>query len=112
LQKQQHFFQQFENNFQLMDAFESFFVNDSEIEASDIDSLELFLSGETISIRPSQRLLSGLLGNDNLERLLLDCSKFDIQMTLSELKKERLIEMESVDVSVVSIEALDSSLLN
>jgi hypothetical protein len=89
-----------------------FFINDSEIEASDIDSLQLVLSGESISIGKSQRLLSGLLGNVTVERLLLDCSKVNNRMNLSELMKEKRLDFESVDVSIVSVEALDSLLLN
>jgi hypothetical protein len=52
------------------------------------------------------------LGNDNLERLFLGCWKADNQMNLSELMKERRIDLESVNVSTVSVEALDNLLLN
>jgi hypothetical protein len=84
-----------------MDVHESFFSK----TAADIHSLPLLLSGESISIPQSQRLLSGLLGNVNLERLFLDCSKVDIRMNLSEL----VIELES---GILSIEALDGLLLS
>jgi hypothetical protein len=86
-----------------------FFVENSRIETADIHSLQLVLSGETISIQQSQRLLSGLLGNVNLELLFLDCSKAAIRTNLSDLVMERRIDLESVDVSV---EALDSLLLS
>jgi hypothetical protein len=89
-----------------------FFVNLSGIEASDIRSLELVLSGESISIGGSEALLSSFLGNADLERLFLGCWKSNTRMNLSELLKERLFDFESVDISVLSIEALDNLLLN
>jgi hypothetical protein len=89
-----------------------FFVKDSGIEAADIHSLQLLFSGERISIRRSHGLLSRLLGNVNLEVLFLDRSESDIGVNLSELMIERRIDLESVDVSVLSIEALDSLLLS
>jgi hypothetical protein len=89
-----------------------FFVTDSRIEASDILSLELLLSGETISAGGSVRLLSNILGNVNLERLFLNCSKGKIRMNLSELMIENRIDLESADVSILSVEALDSLLLS
>jgi hypothetical protein len=91
---------------------QKFFVNSSGIEAADIRSLQLLLSGETVSIGRSQGLLSGFLGNVTLERLFLDCSKADIRMNLSDLLKERRIDLEFADVSVLSVEALDSLLLS
>jgi hypothetical protein len=57
-------------------------------------------------------LLSGFLGNANLEWQFLGCSKADIRMNLSDLVKERQIVFESADVPVFSIEALDSLLLS
>jgi hypothetical protein len=87
----------------------AFFVDDSGIETADIHSLQLLLSGETISIRKSQGLLSSFLGNVSLERLFLGCSKADIRMNLSNLVIEERFDLESIDVSV---EALDSLLLN
>jgi hypothetical protein len=87
-----------------------FFVKESEIEAADIRSLQLLVSGESISNVPT--LLNCLLGNVNLELLFLDCSKADILKNQSELKKERRIDLKSVDVSILSVEALDSLLLN
>jgi hypothetical protein len=89
-----------------------FVLNESGIEAADIRSLQLLLSGEAISIRRSMTLLIRLLGNVNLEQLFLNCSKADIRMNLSDLVKERRIELESVDVSVLSVAALDSLLLS
>jgi hypothetical protein len=77
-----------------------FFVTLSGIEASDIRSLELLLSGESISVGGSE------------ERLFLNCWKGNNQMNLSTLLKERRLDFESVDVSIVSIEALDGLLLN
>jgi hypothetical protein len=62
-----------------------FFVNDGRIEAADIRSLQLFLSGEVISVSRSQGLLIGFLGNVCLEGLFLCCSKADIVMNLSDL---------------------------
>jgi hypothetical protein len=61
-----------------------FFVNDSEIESADIDSLELLLSGENISNIRSQFFLNKVLGKDNLEGLFLNCSKSNIRMNLPE----------------------------
>jgi hypothetical protein len=97
-----------------MDAGESFFcfVNFSGIEGSDSRSLELLLSGESISKGRSEGLLSGLFGNENLQQLFLGCWKGHNRVNLWELMKERHIDLESVDVSVVSFEALDSLLLN
>jgi hypothetical protein len=86
-----------------------FFVKDSRIEAADIDSFQLLLSGERLSNIRSQLLLSKVLGNENLERLFLNCSKTDIRMNLSELMVEKRIDLESVDLSV---EALDNLLLS
>jgi hypothetical protein len=85
-----------------------FFVTDSGIEGSDIDSLDFVLSGETISTGRSQLLLNKVLGNENLERLFLKCSKSDIRMDLS----ESVIDFKSSEVSNLSIEALDSLLFN
>jgi hypothetical protein len=65
-----------------------FFVNCIGTEAADIRSLELLLSGESISIGGSEGLLSGFLGNAHLERLL-GCWKADNRMNLSELTKEK-----------------------
>jgi hypothetical protein len=52
-------------------------------ETADIHSLQLLLLGEVISIRRSQVLLTGLLGNKSFERSFVDCSKADIWMNLS-----------------------------
>jgi hypothetical protein len=90
----------------------TFFVNVSGIEAPDIRSLELLLLGEWISIGSSPGLLLGFLGNADLERLLLGCLKAENRINLSALMKERRLDFESVDVSIVSVEALDSLLLN
>jgi hypothetical protein len=87
-------------------------VNVSGIEVSDICSLELLLSGKSISIGGSEGLLFGLLGNTLLERVLLGSWRADNQMNLSTLPKKRRIHFESVDVWIISIEALDSLLLN
>jgi hypothetical protein len=57
-------------------------------------------------------LLSRFLGNVILEQLFLDCSKADIQMNLSNLPMERWIELESLDLSVLSVEALDGLFLS
>jgi hypothetical protein len=87
-------------------------VNDIRIESADIRSLQILLSGETISNGGSQGLLSGLFANETLERIFLNCSKTDNRMNLSELKIESRIDFESVDVSVRSVEALDNLLLS
>jgi hypothetical protein len=89
-----------------------FFVNDSRIESSNIHSLQLLLSDESISTGGSELLLSGFLGNDHLERLFLGCWKTDNRKNLWELMKEWRLDLESVDVSVVSVEGLDSLLLS
>jgi hypothetical protein len=89
-----------------------FFVKDSGIEAADIHFLEFLLSGETISIGRSQRLLSGFFGNVNLEGQFLNCSKANIRMNLSDLVKEKRIDFESLDLSVLSVEALDNLFLS
>jgi hypothetical protein len=85
----------------------SFFLENSGIEAADIHSLQLLLSGETILVKRSQGLLSGFLGNVSFERLLLGCSKAGIRMNLSDLVMERRI-----DLGGLSVEALDSLLLD
>jgi hypothetical protein len=89
-----------------------FVLTDRRIAAVDIRSLQLLLSGEGITIRGSQGFLCGLLENVNLELLFLGCSKSDNRMNLSELMMERRIDLESVDVSVISVEELDSLLSN
>jgi hypothetical protein len=76
-------------------------LKDSGIESADIRSLQLLLSGGSISIVRSQFLLSAFFGNANLERQFLGCSKADVRKNLSDL--------ESADLSV---EALDSLLLS
>jgi hypothetical protein len=88
------------------------FVTDSRIEATDIRSLQLLLSGETIRKGESEQLLSNVLGNENLEVLFLNCLKSYIRMNLSELMIERWIDLESVDVSILSIEELNNLLLS
>jgi hypothetical protein len=87
------------------------FVNWNEMERADIDSLEILLSGEKISKLGSQLLLSNVFGNDNLERLFLNCSKSEIEMNLSELMIDRRIEIESADISNLSVEVLGSLLV-
>jgi hypothetical protein len=57
-------------------------------------------------------LLSRLLGNVNLEALFLGSSESDSRVNLSELQIERRIDLESADVSVLSLEALDSLVLS
>jgi hypothetical protein len=89
-----------------------FVLKGGEMEAAAIRSLQLLLSGESISIRRSQGLLSVLLGNVNLEPLFLGCSKADIRENLSDLVKEMRIDLESADVSALSLEALDNLLLS
>jgi hypothetical protein len=86
-------------------------LKNSGIEAADIHSFQLLLSGEAISIGGSQLLLSGLLGKVNLERQFLGCSKADIRKNQSDLGMESRIEFESADVSVLSVESLDNLLL-
>jgi hypothetical protein len=88
------------------------FVTNSGIEAADLRSLQLLLSGKSILVKRSQLLQNNLLGNVTLERLFLDRSKLDIRRNLSELMIEQRIDCESVAVSVVSVEALDSLLLS
>jgi hypothetical protein len=95
-----------------MDVGESLFLNLNGIKAADIRSLQLLPSSESISIGGSQRLLSGVLGNVNLERLIFGCLETDIAMNLSDLVIERRIDLESVDLSNLSVEVLDSLLLN
>jgi hypothetical protein len=90
----------------------TFEVNDSGIESADIRSLQLLLSGGSISNVRSHGFQIGFLGNVNLERLFLNCSKSDIRKNESELLKENRIDFALTDVSVLSIEALDSLLLN
>jgi hypothetical protein len=89
-----------------------FFVKHSGIESADIRSLQLLLSGEAISIGRSQGLLNNLLGNVNLEQMFLSCSRSNIQKNLSDLGMKNRIDFESADISVLSIEALDSLLLS
>jgi hypothetical protein len=87
-----------------------FFLNDSEMKTADIGSLQFFLSGEAISIARSQFLQTSFFGKVNLERQFLGFSKADIRMNLSDLTKERQIDLESADLSVLSVEALDNLL--
>jgi secreted Zn-dependent insulinase-like peptidase len=89
-----------------------FFVNLNGIEASDVRSLELLLSGESISLRQSEAQLFGFLGNTQLERLFLGRLKANDRMNLSELTKKRRLDFESINLSAVSIDALDSLLLH
>jgi hypothetical protein len=87
-------------------------LKDSGIEAVGIRSLQLLHSGGVISIGRSQVLLSGFLGNVNLEQLFLGYSKSDIWKNLSDLMKDGRVDLESADILVLSIEALDSLPLN
>jgi hypothetical protein len=89
-----------------------FFLSNSEIEPSDICSLQLHLSGEKISNKQSEALLSNVLGNVVLERLFLNRLKSDVWMDPPELVMETRIDLESADVSVFSVEALDSLFLS
>jgi hypothetical protein len=86
-----------------------FFMQNSGMEAADIRSL---LSGESIFMKQSHQLLAGLFGNENLELLFLGCQEANIRKNLSDLMKERRLDLESVDVSILSIDALDSLLLS
>jgi hypothetical protein len=88
----------------------TFFVNYNGIDSSDILSLELLLSGETISIVGSQQFVSGFLGNVTLEQVFEGFCKGKgcNCMNLSELMMEKRIDLENVNVSV---EALDNLLL-
>jgi hypothetical protein len=52
------------------------------------------------------------LGNEIFDRLFLNFSKSTEEKNLFELKKKSRINFESMDVSVLSIESLDSLLLN
>jgi hypothetical protein len=85
-----------------------FFVNDREIEAADIRSLELQLSGEKISNPRSEALLSNILGNVDLEWIFLNHLKSDIWTNPSELVMERRLDLDSADVSIFSMEVLNS----
>jgi hypothetical protein len=87
-------------------------VQNSGIETADIRSLQLLLSGETILAKGSEGFVSGFLGNVILERLFLGSSKKDNRMNLSDLMIARRIDLESVDISILSVEALDSLLLS
>jgi hypothetical protein len=90
-----------------MDVLESFFVKANEIETADIRSVQILISGESISIGRSQGLLSDFVGNVILEILFLGCSNSEILMNLSELMIERRLELESADFSILSVEPLD-----
>jgi hypothetical protein len=87
-----------------------FHVNLSGIDPAVIDSLEVLLSGETISNVSSQFLLSNFVLNDHLERFFLNFSRSDVGKNLSELMIERVIEFR--DISNFSVDALDNLLLN
>jgi hypothetical protein len=89
-----------------------FFIHDSRIESTDLRSLELVLSGEMKSEEGCQGCLIGFLGNEIFDRLFLNFSKSTEEKNLFELKKKSRINFESMDVSVLSIESLDSLLLN
>jgi hypothetical protein len=90
---------------------QKFVVNNNEIEAVGIRSLQCLFSGESISIVGSHGLLSGFLGNVTLEVQFLDCSKFSIHLNPPEFMNERRIKLESADLSILSFEALDSLVL-
>jgi hypothetical protein len=90
----------------------TFILNDSGIESADIRSLEFLLSDETISDGRSQFLQINLLGKVNVDLLFLGCSKCDIRKNHWDFEKESRIDLESVDVSVFSVEVLDSLLLS
>jgi hypothetical protein len=89
-----------------------FILDENGIETTDIRSLQVLLSGESIFIKRSQGLLSRMFRNVNLERLFLGCSKADIRKNLSDLVKERRVDLEFADISALSFEALDSLLLS
>jgi hypothetical protein len=90
----------------------TFVLKNSGIKAADIPSLQLILSGESIPVKRSQFLLSGLLGNVNLEQQFVGCSKAGIRKNLSDLAKERRTDFESANLSIRSVEALDGLLLS
>jgi hypothetical protein len=89
-----------------------FVLTDPQIEAADIHSLQCLFSGKAIPIRRSLSLLSRLLENSGLEKLFLGCSKTGIQATLSDWVKGIRIELQSTDLSRLSIDLLDSLLLS
>jgi hypothetical protein len=83
---------------------QKFVLKDSGIKSADIRSLQLLLSCESISNVRSQLLQRNQFGKVNEERQFLGCSESDIRKNLSDL--------ESLDVSVHLVEALDSVLLS
>jgi hypothetical protein len=89
-----------------------FFVEDSRIESTDIHSFELVLSGEISSNFGFQGFLIGLFGNEMFDQLFVNCSKSAEEKSLFELNPESRTNFESPDVSLLSIESLDSLLLN
>jgi hypothetical protein len=90
----------------------AFVLNGSGVESADIRSLQLLVSGESISFGRSQELQNGLFENVNLERLFVNCSKAGIRTNLLDLGRERGINLGSADLLVLSVEALDSLLLS
>jgi hypothetical protein len=87
------------------------FVTDSRIEAADIVSFELLLSGETLSKVVSEGFLIDFLGNVSLDQFFDNCLKVNLRKNQSELMIETRIDFESADVSVLSVEELDNLLL-
>jgi hypothetical protein len=63
-------------------------------------------------VRGSQELLSNVFRNVNLGLPFPGCPKADIRMNMSESMMERRIDLESADLSLVSVEALESVLLS
>jgi hypothetical protein len=87
-----------------------FILNDSR--SQDLHSLQFLLSEQTISVSKSLESLARLLGNVDLERLFVNCSKMDIQATLSKFPLETFLDLESEEFSMLSVEVLDVLLLN
>jgi hypothetical protein len=87
-----------------MDGRQSFLFKIAELNQQALTLLNLFFSREIASNCGCQELLIGFLGNEIFDRLFLRCSKSAKARYLFEFRKERRINFESTDVSILSIE--------
>jgi hypothetical protein len=93
-----------------------FILNESGIKPTNILSLECLLSGEIICFGQSDShslaFLSRNLGNSGLECLFVGRSKSGTQVNLLKWPTGSRLSLELIDLSELSVEALDSLLSN
>jgi hypothetical protein len=86
-----------------------FVLSDDRIAVSNFNSLQSFLSGNSIPVGDSVLFLSQFLKNDALERLFLDCLISGTHATLSKLPINTFVDLDSANISILSLEMLEFS---